>query len=84
MSDVIESLTFSNQIWLAVNVEEPQQAVQAPGVWLLGWYVVNAKYKNGKSMMQWTHVDFHFDANDKVDEVIQYLDRAPINAALAN
>jgi hypothetical protein len=84
MSDVIQSLNFSNDIWLAVNVTEPQQAVQSPGVWLLGWYLVNAKYKNGKSMMQWTHVDIHFDANDKVDQVIQYLDRAPINAALSD
>jgi hypothetical protein len=34
-------------------------------------------------MSQWIHNDFHFDANDKVDEVVQYIDRAPINTALS-
>jgi hypothetical protein len=81
-SAVIQSIGYLNDIWLAVKVNQPQQAVQAPGVWLLGWYIINATYKTGKSMTQWTHVDIHFDANDKVDQVIQYIDRVPINTAL--
>src|SRR5436190_4779201 len=82
-TDVIDSITFFNDIWLAVKVNEPQQPMQTPGVWLLGWYQVRTKYKTGKTMSQWIHTDYHFDANDKVDEVVQYLDRAPINAATA-
>jgi hypothetical protein len=82
-TNVIDSISFKNDIWLPVKVNEPQQAVQAPGVWLLSWYQVETKYKNGKAMGQWIHTDYHFDANDKVDQVIQYIDRAPINAALA-
>ena len=31
----------------------------------------------------WIHTDLHFNENDKIDRLIQYLDRAPINAALA-
>jgi len=81
-TEVIDSISFSNDIWLAVKVNTPQQAVQAPGVWLLGWYKVDSKYKTGKRMGQWIHTDMHFDANDKIDRVIQYLDRAPINAAM--
>jgi hypothetical protein len=81
--EVIDSISFKNDIWLPVKVNQPQQAIQTPGVWLLSWYQVTSKYKNGKSMSQWIHTDYHFDANDKVDEVVQYLDRAPINAALA-
>ena len=80
--EVIDSLTYSNDIWLPVKVNEPQQQVQAPGVWLLGWYQVNAKYKTGKRMMQWSHVDMHFDSQDKVDILIQYIDRVPINEAM--
>lgn len=80
---VIDSMSYKNDIWLPVRVNEPQQKVQSPGVWLLGWYQVQAKYKNGKRMSQWIHTDYHFDANDKIDQVIQYIDRAPINAALA-
>ena len=83
-ADVLESINFSSDIWLAVKVNQPQQVVQTPGVWLLGWYLINAKYKTGKSMTQWTHVDLHFDSNDKVDQLIQYIDRVPINAATSN
>jgi len=32
-------------------------------------------------MTQWAHADMHFDAADKIDRVILYLDRAPINEA---
>lgn len=80
---VIDSISFKYDMWLPIKVNEPQQPMQTPGVWLLNWYQVTSKYKNGKTMSQWIHNDYHFDANDKVDEVIQYLDRAPINAALA-
>jgi hypothetical protein len=82
-TEVIDSISFKNDIWLPVKVNQPQQPVQTPGVWLLSWYQVTSKYKNGKTMSQWIHTDYHFDANDKVDEVVQYIDRAPINAALA-
>ncbi len=80
-ANAIDSISFSNDIWLPVKVNQPQQTEQ-PGVWLLGWYQIKAKYKTGKSMSQWSHIDYHFDANDKVDRIIQYLDRASINAAM--
>lgn len=82
-TEVIDSMSFSNDIWLPVKVNTPQKQVQSPGVWLLSWYTVKAKYKSGKYMGQWIHTDMHFDANDKVDQLIQYIDRAPINAAIA-
>ncbi len=82
-AEVIDTISFANDIWLPVKVNTPSNEMQAPGVWLLGWYQTTAKYKNGKSMTQWIHADSHFDANDKIDLVIQYLDRASINAALA-
>ncbi|QEC69124.1 hypothetical protein FRZ67_18055 [Panacibacter ginsenosidivorans] len=82
-TEVIDSISFMNDIWLPVKVNTPQQQVQSPGVWLLSWYQVSTKYKNGKHMRQWIHTDMHFDASDKIDQVVQYLDRAPINAALA-
>jgi hypothetical protein len=78
---VIDSISFSSDIWLPVKVNQPQQPAQAPGVWLLGWYVTSAKYKTGKRMTQWIHTATHFDANDKIDRAVQFLDRAPINAA---
>lgn len=77
----IDSIAFSNDIWLAVNVANPQANEQA-GVWLLSWYSINAKYKSGKRMMQAIHTAMHMDASDKIDRVIQYLDRVPIAAAM--
>ncbi len=79
-TESIETIAFTNEIWVPLKVNQPQ-SVEQPGVWLLGWYQTTAKYKTGKSMTQSIHTDYHFDANDKIDRVIQYLDRAPINAA---
>lgn len=79
--EAIESMSFSNEIYLPVKVNQPQ-SVEQSGIWVLCWYQVTAKYKaTGKSMSQWIHTDLHFDANDKIDRVIQYVDRVPINAA---
>jgi hypothetical protein len=79
--DDIDSMTYTNDIWLPIKVNQPQRNEQT-GVWLLSWYVVRAKYKTGKTMIQAIHTDLHFDANDKVDRIIQYLDRVPINKAM--
>lgn len=79
-ANVIDSLSFSNVIWLPVKVNQPQ-STEAPGIWLLGWYRVDAKYKTGKRMTQWMHMAQHFDANDKVDRIIHYMDKASVMAA---
>jgi len=80
-SNVIDSLQVINDIWLPIKVNTPQKGPDLPGVWLLSWYQSSVKYKNGKHLVIGIHVVQHFDANDKVDRVIQYLDRAPIAAA---
>lgn len=79
-TNVIDSLRFSEIIWLPVKVNQPQSS-EAPGTWLLGWYRVDAKYKTGKRMTQWMHMAQHFDANDKIDRIIHYMDRASVAAA---
>jgi len=80
---VIDSITFSNDIWLPIQVNKSQRGPDLPGVWLMGWYQFLSKYKNGKSAGGWIHTDSHFNNEGKIDRVIQYIDRAPINAALA-
>jgi len=79
--NVIDSIHFSNDIWLPIKVNESQKGPDIPGNWLLSWYQVNSKYKTGKSLQFWVHTDYHFDANDKIDVAIQYIDMAPIKAA---
>jgi len=79
--NVVETISFKNDIWLPLQVNQSQQTEKA-GVWLLSWYQVTAKYKGGSSMTQWMQMLYHFDDVDKIDEVHQYVDMAPINAAL--
>ena len=82
-ANVIDSIKFTNDIWLPLKINTPQKGPDVPGIWLLNWYQVNVKYKNGKKLQFWVHNDFHFDSTDKIDRAVQYIDRAPINAALA-
>lgn len=79
-SQVIDSLVFANDIWLAIKVNKPQKGPDMPGVWLMGWYQFNTKYKNGKTAGGWIHHDMHFNEAGKIDRSIMYIDRAPINA----
>jgi len=81
MAETIESVSFTNQIFLPVKVNQPQ-STESTGVWLLSWYQTHAKYKSGKSMTQAMHAVMHFDDQDKINEVIQYRDNALINAAM--
>ena len=79
--NVIDSIHFEKEIYLPVTVNQPQ-SVESKGTWVLSWHQVNAKYKNGKKLSFWVHTDMHYNKDSKVDELIQYLDRAPINAAI--
>ena len=80
--NVVDSVEFTDQIWLPIKVKTAQTTHDAPGVWLLNWYTVHVKYKNGKKLTYGVHIDHHFDTNDKVDQSILYFDRAPIVEAL--
>ena len=80
-TNVFETITFENEIWLAVKVNKAEN-IKNPGNFLLGWYKTRVKYKGGKSMTQGIHTVFHFDKNDKIDVVNQYLDRAAIMEAM--
>ena len=81
-AEVLEILTYENEIFLPVKVNTPQ-SVEQPGIWVLAWNKTTAKYKpSGKSMTQWIHNDVHFDANDMIDRWIEYSDRAIINEAM--
>ena len=80
-SEVIDSLSYSSEAWMPVNVSNPMYAGQLTGNYALTWNTVHAKYKSGKSMSQRMHMVFHFDNNDKVDRVTQFLDRVPVVAA---
>jgi len=80
---VIDTLIVSNDVWVTLKANEPPAPGIPTGTWVFAWYKVTAKYNaTGKSMTQWIHQLQHFDANDKIDYMSQYLDRVPIQAAL--
>ncbi len=81
-NNVIDSISFTNDIWLPLKVNEPQKGPDTKGIWLLSWYQVMVKYKNGAKLGFWVHTDHHFNAADKIDRTVQYIDRVPINKAL--
>lgn len=81
-TNTIDSISFANDIWLAIKVNKSQRGPDEPGIWLMGWYQFSSKYKNGKRVGGWIHHDMHFNDAGKIDRSIQYIDRAPINAAL--
>lgn len=82
-ANVIKNIKFSNDIWFPLKINVPQRGPDRPGVWLMSWYQVNATYASGKSVQFWAHHLFHFDNNDKVDQVSAFMDMAPIKAAVA-
>lgn len=80
--NVIDNIKFSNDIFLPVmaNVSPNGGATQA-GKWMLHWYMVDVKYKNGKSLKFWAHNAEHYNSGGKVDQIAQYIDRKPIAEA---
>ncbi len=79
--NAVDSIVTSKEIWLPVNVHQPQ-SVETKGIWLLNWHQVHATYKSKKSLTFWVHLDIHYNNDNMMDEVIQYVDRAPIMAAV--
>jgi ketosteroid isomerase-like protein len=82
-TDIIDSISFSNEIWMAIKVNRAQSPMQMTGNYVLGWHLVNARYKTGKSMTQRVHTTYHFNDAGLIDRVSAYMDKAPINAAMA-
>lgn len=79
---LIDSLNFSEVILLPIKINESQSPKYATvGKWVLAWNFSHVKYKNGKTLHFWVHTDYHYNDAGKVDAVVQYIDRAPINAA---
>jgi hypothetical protein len=80
--NTVDSIQVSNEIWLPVNVNQPQSG-EAKGIWVLNWHQVHATYKNRQTRTFWVHIATHYNNDNMIDEIVQYVDRAPINAAIA-
>src|SRR6188768_2463707 len=79
---LIDSISFSEVIVLPIKINESQSPQYATlGKWVLAWNFTHVKYKNGKWLHFWVHTDYHYNDAGKVDAVVQYIDRQPINAA---
>ena len=80
LTNVIDKLEVSNDVWLPIKVNQSDKVRK--GEWVLSWFRVNATYVTGKSMTQWVHTLYHFNESGKIDQVTQFLDRAPIQDAM--
>lgn len=80
--NIIDSIKFSNPIFLPVMANvSPNGGATAAGKWMLNWYQVNVKYKNGNKIGFWVHNAQHYNDAGKVDQIAQYIDRHPIMEA---
>jgi len=80
--NIIDNIKFSNPIFLPVMANvSPNGGQTAAGKWMLNWYMVNVKYKNGKAIAFWVHNTMHYNAAGKIDESSQFIDRQPITEA---
>lgn len=78
---IIESLEFTNQVVLPIQVNEKQAPTQRTGKYALYWGLTNAKYKNGKTVQFMSHSVNHYNDAGKIDYVRMYYDRLPITEA---
>jgi hypothetical protein len=78
----IDTIQIANDSWLAVRVNQPLQATELPGVWLLSWAREDVKYRNKKSLRFWVHQKAHYNTASKIDRIIIYMDKAPVNKVL--
>ena len=78
---LIETLKFSEEIWLPIKANQSPNGTAAPGKWMLSWHKTDVKYKNGKSLSFWVHNATHYNDAGKVDYIAQYMDRHPIMEA---
>lgn len=79
--NIIDNIKFSDHIFLPVMANVSPNGVVPGGKWMLSWYKVNVKYKNGKAIMFWAHNTQHYNDAGKIDQFNQYIDRHPIMEA---
>ncbi len=79
-ANVIEKMDVSNVALLSLKVNESK--VVPPGDYVFMWASVTASYKGGKSMTQLIHNAYSFDSSGKINRITQFIDRAPIMAAM--
>ena len=80
-SEVIDTITFKNESWLAIRANKPPAHLK-PGVYVLSWADFTITYTNGSTIDMNIHTVFGYDTNDKVAITVQYLDRSLIENAL--
>lgn len=78
---LLDSVQFSDQIVLPIQVNESQSKAAPAGKWVLFWSAVDAKYKNGKKIHFWIHNVNHYNDAGKIDFASQYIDRVPLMEA---
>ena len=77
----LKSISFNNNIWLSLDVEDPRYPTVEKGDYVMLWTLVTGTYSTGKTMTQFIHIVYHFNDQGRVDRVTQFVDRVPIMEA---
>jgi len=80
--NIMDHIKFSNPIFLPIMANQsPNGGETSAGKWMLTWYMVDVKYKNGKELRFWVHNANHYNDAGKIDQIAQYIDKKPIAEA---
>ncbi len=81
--NIIDNIKFSSHIFLPLMANaSPNGGETSAGKWMLSWYKVDVKYKNGKAIKFWAHNAQHYNDAGKIDQFTQYVDMHPIMEAV--
>lgn len=75
---LIDSLNYSDIILVPLKTTMQQSKYAPTGKWILAWAFAHVKYKNGKKLDFWFHNVYHYNTDNKIDFVGQYIDRHPL------
>ncbi len=78
---LIESISFTDHIFLPIQINQSPTRDVSTGRWLLQWVFAHIQYKNGKRVDLWIHNVNHYNEAGKIDFLGQYMDRYPIMEA---
>lgn len=81
---LIDSINYSDHILVPLKVNMQQSMYAPTGKWILAWSFAHVKYKNGKKLDLWVHNVYHYNTDNKIDFVGQYIDRHPIMQAVGS
>ena len=75
---LIDTIYYTDQFWMPVEIKLPAYQGQRTGQYVYAWTTLHVKYENGKMVNERIHLEYHFDNQKRIDDIMQYIDRVPL------